>query len=183
MLVNAIIKMTTEIDLKIDITDLRDIYFRDNKQKYFFGPETRRQSIYLVLTVIIFPFFVAHSLKSDNDLYFVGGCIFFSLLVYDYCKVAGPIIKWKKSILKFLEKAEKIQVLKLKYNDEFFIHIQDNDELKHEWGVVERAIINDRFIWLFSNTYVLLPRSSMSQNEFEELSGTVMRKVKNVEKK
>ena len=134
--------MTTEIDLKTDINDIRDIYFRGNKQKYFFGPETKRQSIYLVLAILIFPFFAVHALNSDNDWYFTLGCIFFSLLVYDFWKVASPIIKWKKSIIMFLDKAEKIKVLKLKYNDDFFMHIQDNQELKHEWGVIELAIIN-----------------------------------------
>jgi len=114
--------MITEIDLKTDLNDLREIYFRDNKQKYFFGPETKRQSIYLVLAIVIFPFFAVHALtlNSDNRWYFPLGCIFFSLLVYDFWKVASPIIKWKKSVLLFLEKAEKIKVLKLKYTDDLF---------------------------------------------------------------
>lgn len=173
---------TKEIILKTDINDIREIYFRGNKQKYFFGPETKRQSVYLVLFIVIYPFFAVHALQSNDRWYFVFGSIFFSFLVYDFWRVAKPIIKWKKSILSFLKRIEKVEVMKLKYNDDYFIHIEDNKELKQEWSVIDRALINDRFIWLFSNTNILIPRSSMSEDEFIALSKTVMNKVKNVEK-
>jgi hypothetical protein len=173
---------TTDITLKPDLNDIREIYFRANNHKYFFGPETKRQSIYLVLVLIGFPFFAVFALNQRENWYFVLGCIFFSLNVYDFWKVAKPIITWKKSVLKFLKEAADTKVLELKYNDVFFIHIQDQNELKQEWVVIDRAILNSRFIWLFSNTSILLPKSSMREEEFIRLSNVVMEKVKNVEK-
>ena len=96
-----------EINLKVDVVELRNIYFRDNRQKYFFGPSTKRQSLYLVVAIAVFPFFVMHALNSSYDRwYFVLGSIFFSLLVYDYWKVARPIIKWKKIYFEFSRKGE-----------------------------------------------------------------------------
>ncbi len=173
----------TEINLKIDADALRAIYFRDNRQKYFFGPETKRQSLYLVMAIVVFPFLVMHALGSTYDRwYFVLGSIFFSLLVYDYWKVARPIIKWKKSILTFLEKVKQTQLLTFHYNDTFFVHTQDSVQLKQEWSLVERAIIDDQCIWLLSKNTILLPKSSMNTDEFEALTATIMSKVKEVER-
>jgi hypothetical protein len=113
---------------------------------------------------------------------FIFGSVFLSLVIYDYWRVAKPIIDWKKSVDTFLRKAEKIEDLRFKYNEEYYIHIQDNEELKQNWDVLEKAIINKKFIWLFSDTNVLLPQSSMNESEFHTLSEQITRKVKNVEK-
>jgi hypothetical protein len=173
----------TEIRLKKDIEDLRAIYYRDNNQQYFFGPNTKRQSIYLIFAIIAFPFFVVHTLNLKDSWLFILGSVFLSLLIYDFWKVAKPIIDWKKSVETFLKRAEKTKDLRLKYNEDFFIHIQDNEELKQNWEILEKAIINEKFIWLFSDTNVLLPKSSMNDMEYRDLTELISKKVKNVEKK
>jgi hypothetical protein len=171
-----------EIRLNKDIQDVRSIYYRDNNQTYFFGPNTRKQSIYLLIALLTFPFFAVYALNLQDSWLFVLGSVFFSLLCYDFWKVAKPILDWKKSVEAFLKKAEKIVDLRLKYNENFFIHIQDNEELKQNWEVIEKAIINERFIWLFSDTNILLPKSSMTESEFQALITLISSKVKNVEK-
>lgn len=172
-----------EINLKVDVVELRNIYFRDNRQKYFFGPGTKRQSLYLVVAIAVFPFFVMHALNSTYDRwYFVLGSIFFSLLVYDYWKVARPIIKWKKSILNFLEKVKHTQTLTFHYNETYYIHTQDSQQLKQNWSAVEQAIIDDQCIWLLSDKNILLPKSSMRNDEYNALSQTIMNQVQHVER-
>lgn len=173
---------TKEITLKLDIKDIKSIYFEGNKQKYFFGPETKRQSLFLVMFILIYPVFAYYALKSTDSSYFIWGSILLSFLVYHFLDVAKPIYKWKKSILKFLKKLEKIEVVKFKYNNDFFIHQEDKNELKQYWNIIDRAIINERYIWIFSNTNILLPKSSMSDKEYFELSEVVLKNVKNVEK-
>jgi hypothetical protein len=173
----------TEIRLKKDIEDIRAIYYRDNNQKYFFGPNTKKQSVYMTIALVAFPFFAVYALNLKDSWLFILGSIFLSLLIYDYWRVAKPIIDWKKSVETFLKKAEKTKDLILKYNDEYFIHIQDDEELKQNWEILEKAIINERFIWLFSDTNVLLPKSSMNESEYKALSELISNKVKNVEKK
>lgn len=173
----------TEIRLNKNIEDLRAIYYRDNSHKYFFGPNTKKQSIYLTIAVIAFPFFAVYALNLKDSWLFILGTVFLSLLVYDYWKVTKPIIDWKKSVETFLKRAEKTKDLRLKYNEDFFIHIQDNEELKQNWEVIEKAIINERFIWLFSDTNVLLLKSSMNHMEYRDLTELISKKVKNVEKK
>ena len=106
-----------------------------------------------------------------------------SLLVYDFWRVVKPILVWKKSVETFLKKAEKITDLRLKYNDEFFVYVEDREELKQNWSVLEKAIIDEDFIWLFSDTNVLLPKSSMNESEFHALKELISNKVKNVQKK
>lgn len=173
----------TEIKLNVDIEDLRAIYYRDNNQKYFFGPNTKRQSIYLIIAVIAFPFFTVYALNLDDSWLFIFGSVFLSLLVYDFWKVAKPIIDWKKSVEIFLKKAAKTKDLRLKYNEDYFIHIQDSKELKQNWEVIEKAIITKKFIWLFSDANVLLPKSTMNEKEYRDLAEIITEKVKNVEKK
>lgn len=171
-----------EIELKVDIKDIRNFYFQGNQHKHFFGPETKKQSAFLVFSIAVFPFFLFSALKGGKVLYLALGCVFFSYLVYEYWKAAKPIIAWKKSVLKFLEEAEKVQVLRFHYNDDYFIHIQDDSEIKQEWNAVDHALIRDRFIGLYFNTSVFLPKSSMKENEFGQLLKMVLKKIKNVEK-
>jgi hypothetical protein len=172
----------TEIRLNIDIEDLREIYYRDNNQKYFFGPKTKKRSAYLTVAIITFPFLAFYALNLKDSWLFILGSVFLSLLIYDFWRVAKPIIDWKKSVETFLKKAEKIEDLRFKYNEKYFIHIQDNEELKQNWDVLVKAIINKKFIWLFSDTNVLLPKRSMNESEYQTLSELITRKVKNVEK-
>jgi len=172
--------MTTEIILQKNIAELRKIYFGDKQGKFIFGPQTKRQSTYLLIALLIYPFFARYTLKTDDVWWFIWGTIFFSFFMYDFWKVAQPILRWKKSTEAFLNNAENIQDLRFEYNDTFYVHIEDQDVLKQEWSVVERAIINDQFIGLYSNTHILLPSASMRPDEFTDLSKMVMEKCKNV---
>jgi hypothetical protein len=171
-----------EIKLKNNIEDLRAIYYRGNHQKIFFGPNTKKQSIYLILSILVYPFFAFYALNSRDSWFFILGTMFFSLLIYDFWRVAKPILVWKKSVETFLKKAEKITDLRLKYNEVFFVYVEDNEELKQNWSVLEKAIIAEDFIWLFSDTNVLLPKSSMNELEFQALQELISSKVKNVQK-
>lgn len=172
----------TEIKLDISVQELRSIYYRNGSQKYFFGPQTKRESTYLVIALIAFPFYVLKTIDMEDECFFILGSIIFCLFVYDWWRVAKPIIDWKKSVEIFLKNAGAISNLTFKYNELFFTHIQDNQELKQNWEIIERAVVNEQYIWLFSNTNVLLPKNSMSDEEFTALTHVVVEKVKNVEK-
>lgn len=172
----------TEIKLTKDIDNLRSIYYRNNDQKYFFGPKTKKQSLYMLIAIIVFPFFAIYTLSIDDSWFFILGSVFLSLLIYDYWRVAKPIIDWKKSVESFLKKTALVNDLRFKYNEEYFVHIQDQEELKQNWEIIEKAIINNEFIWLLSDTNVLLPKKSMRSSEFQTLSTLISEKVKNVEK-
>lgn len=168
------------IHLKYNITDLIDIYFGEGDHIYFFGPKTKRQSLQLVIALTTYPFFCFYVLKNHSDWVFLAGTILFTLICYDYWKVARPIIIWKKSVIRFLKEADDVKLLEFHYNNDYFIHIQDEHESKKDWSIVEYATINDKSIVIRAEKNFLLPKSAMSISEYEALADLLMQKVKNV---
>ncbi|MGV3610259.1 MAG: hypothetical protein ACO1N0_04890 [Fluviicola sp.] len=173
----------TEIILKVDIEDLRDIYFGKREHVYFFGPKTKTESIGLVCALVIFPLIVVYAIATESaGLGFVFSAIVFFTAVGTFWSTAGPIIQWKKSIDTFLEMAEKVKNLRVIYTDEFIHHIQDATETKLNWSVIEQATITDRFIQLQASTTIFLPKSSMTSQEYRILSDKIMERVQEVQK-
>lgn len=173
----------TEIILKVDMEDLKDIYFGSREHVYFFGPKTKEISIALVCAAIFFPLMLvdAISTKKAGIGFFIATIGLFAT-VAGFWSAAGPIIKWKKSINTFLAKAEKVKNLRVIYNDEFIHHFQDDMETKLNWSAVERATITDRYLELHASTYIFLPKSAMTGQEYQVLSDKIMEKVPQVEK-
>lgn len=172
----------TVLTLKYNIADLIDIYFGQGDHIYFFGPKTKRQSLFLVITLVAFPFFCFYSIREQNDWLLLIGTILFSLIIYDFIKVARPIIVWKKSVIRFLTEAEQVKKLEFHYDEISFIHIQDDYESKRDWSLVASATITDRLINIHAEKNFLLPRNALSKSEYDTLSEMIMAKVKNVTK-
>lgn len=172
----------TEIKLKFDLVDLRDIYFGERHQIYFFGPRTKRQSVFFVIALIGFPFLSWYSLQSKDNVLFFFAAVILAFLSYDFWRVSQPIIKWKKSVEFFLKKTATVKEAKIIYTDEYISYSQDGDETKLNWGIVSQATINDRSIVLSGSSNLIFPRSAMSQPEFNTLSKAVMTYVANVKK-
>lgn len=172
-----------EIQVKIDIDELRSIYFENNEHKYFFGPRTKKESFYFVFAILVYPFFAWYYLKHQEEFIFILGTIFFSLFIFDFIKIAKPIIKWRKSVEEFLVKVKKIQVLHIKYNQNGFIHMQDLRISKVNWSDVSSAYINERFIKIkTTQTTFLYPKKCMHPDQFNSLCQVILDNVKNVEK-
>ena len=173
----------TEIILKVDIEDLRDIYFGKRQHIYFFGPETKDISWGLILAIVLFPLVTTYSLNSHLGGIFIFSCIAFISIIYGFWQTARPIIAWKKSINKFLMMAENVKTLKIIFNENFILHIQDEEEIKLNWDAVKYATISQRSISIYSDiTNMLLPKSSMGDKEYSILSDKVMEKVQEVKK-
>lgn len=114
---------------------------------------------------------------------FIFSCIAFISLIYGFFQAARPIIAWKKSIREFLKMAENVKTLKIIFNENFILYIQDEEEIKLNWNAVKYATINQRSISICSDiTNMLLPKSSMSDDEYFVLSNKVMEKVQEVQK-
>lgn len=171
-----------EITLKVDIADLRDIYFGNREHVYFFGPKTKAQSIGLVCAFILCPIIWLHAVTVNGGTSYAFSIIGFFGAVGAFWSAARPIIQWKKSVNTFLENAEQVRILKVIFNEEYIHHIQDETETKFNWSVIERATITDRFIDLHANTTIFLPKSSMTPEEYQVLSDKIMEKVQEVQK-
>lgn len=173
----------TEITLKIDLEELRDIYWGNGYQRYFFGPATKKESAWLVFSILVYPFFAWYSIRLEDYIWFVFGTVFFVLLVYRFVDVARPIIAWKKSVIDFLNRSEQIKVLKLLYTDEYIIHREDEKDVKMNWSAITHASINDRYIsFEQERNYFLIPRKSLTAAEFAALSEMLLKNVPIVEK-
>lgn len=173
---------TTKIDLHKNIDTLRKIYFRNNEQKHFFGPNTKRQSLALIIAVLSFPFAMNYAVAKDESWILLVASILLAIICFGYWKTALPIIKWKKSLEVYFELIKQAKETHLEYNNQFIAHIQDEEEQKLNWKAVDRAMVNDNFIWLISSTTnILLPRDCMNENQYEVLALKVLEKVENVE--
>ena len=172
----------TEITLKVDIHDLKDIYFGNREHVYFFGPKTKTESLGLVCALVLCPIILLHGITTKLGFSYAFSIIGFFSAIIAFWSAARPIIQWKKSVNTFLESAKLTQRLKVIYNDEFIHHIQDETETKLNWSVIERATITDRFIELHASTTIFLPKSSMTLNEYRILSDKIMEKVQEVQK-
>lgn len=174
----------TEITVRIDMEELRNIYWGNGYQRYFFGPTTKKESAWLIVAVLVYPFFAWYSIRLEDYIWFVSGTVFFTLLVYRFIDVARPIIAWKKSVTDFLTDAEKTTTLKIMYTDEFIIHQQDEITIKLNWSMITKATITDRFIsFEKSPDTFLIPKKSITEDEFQALDVILMAKVQHVERR
>lgn len=172
-----------EIIMKTDMTDLRDIYFGKRQHVYFFGPNTKWESFWLVTSIIIFPFYLWYFQNIKQGGMLILGCIWFGIAIYAFWRAAKPIITWKKAIKTFLSIAKNVKTLKIIYDDDFILHIQDESEIKLNWITIQDATITDRSISLYSDsTNILLPKSSMKTEEYAILCDKVMERVQKVQK-
>ena len=83
-------------------------------------------------------------------------------------------------MIRFLKEADDVKVLEFHYNDDYFIHIQDEHESKKDWSIVEYATINDKSIVIRAEKNFLLPKSAMRVSEYNALADVIMHNVKNV---
>ena len=173
----------TEINMHFDLDDLKGIYFVDGQQRFFFGPNTKRQSIVLVVAAVIFPFFMQFALQRHDNWLLVFGSLAFRVVIYDFWRVARPIIIWKKSVEAFLIHTASAKEVKMNYNSDHFIHVQDGVEEKIQWTAVVNATVTDRFIRLQVGNGFLFPKSAMNADEFKALSEMVISKVAYVKNK
>lgn len=173
----------TEINMKVDLADLRDIYFGEREQVYFFGPETKVESFFMVTALILFPFhtwYFVH-LKEGGGAFIIGFSILIALIA-NFWSSAKPIIRWKKSINEFLKTAVAVKDLRFIYNETFVLHRQDEQITKINWSQITRATITGRYINLVASTEILLPKNSMTASEYELLSEKILEKVQEVNK-
>jgi hypothetical protein len=171
----------TEIILKINIDALRDVYFKGKEPNVFFGPQTKKKALYLLVSLLTYPFFAFYTIGKDETL-FVLGSVAFSLPLFGYYQAVKPIWTWKKSVDNFILESEKIKDLKFTYDENMLIHTSDNQLIKKTWDTIDKAIINADCIWLFSDVDIVLPKGAMNENEFNALAMIVTDQVKNVYK-
>jgi hypothetical protein len=172
----------TEIKLNYQSKDLREIYFGEGHQKYFFGPETKRQSWMLVIALALYPFFLVYSIQLEDNWLMILGTIYLGLVMYDFQRKTRPIIYWKKAVEAFLERVDNNPEHRLVFNEEHITFMQGDTETILHWSIIKRASIHAYYIGLTAEANLLFPKKSMTEKEFEGLKSIVERKVAQVHK-
>ena len=167
----------TKINLNYTSNDLREIYFGEGHHKYFFGPETKRQSWMLVIALVLYPVFLVYSIQLEDNWLMIIGTIYLGLVMYDFQRKTRPIIYWKKSVEAFLARVDANTEHRLCYDEDSISFYQGDSEVKMLWSGIKKASINDSYIGLTAESNLLFPKNCMTENEFQLLNKVVKKKV------
>ena len=167
----------TKINLNYTSNDLREIYFGEGHHKYFFGPETKRQSWMLVIALVLYPVFLVYSIQLEDNWLMIIGTIYLGLVMYDFQRKTRPIIYWKKSVEAFLARVDANTEHRLCYDEDSISFYQGDSEVKMLWSSIKKASINDSYIGLTAESNLLFPKNCMTENEFQLLNKVVKKKV------
>jgi len=167
-----------KIDLTVNIRDLYDVMYQKKEYRFFFGPQTEYESLFLITGIFIFSVTLLNFVESKNYLaIYFGVCMFF-LSTYLFLRVVRRIIKQKNEVCTFLPQAKAIKKLQIQYTDEFIRHIQDDRILEYKWEEIHQAFIQKKFILLKGSQQIWLPKTSMKEAEYTLLSETILQNVK-----
>lgn len=169
----------TVIHMKYNEEDLKSIYFQAGEHRIFFGPRTKKQSIYLLIVLLGYPFVLYKAIQDADYFLLISVNLLFILLIFNFRKVARPIVQWRNSVNQFLDKSSKIKDLRLEYDQTGFTHVQDEEIWELTWKQVNKAELTDRYICLYAEENVMLPKSSMTPDQYTQLAKTVVKQVKN----
>jgi hypothetical protein len=172
----------TEIKLNYQSKDLREIYFGEGHQKYFFGPDTKRQSWMLVIALILYPFFLVYSIQLEDNWLMILGTVYLGLVMYDFQRKTRPIIYWKKAVEAFLERVDNTPDHFLKFDENSIVFIQGETETILQWSIIKRASIYADYIGFSAESNLLFPKNSMTEKVFDALKNIIERKVAQVNK-
>lgn len=172
--------MLTEIKLNTDIKIIKELFYSKGYHRLFYGLYNKKQSIVLLISIILLPFYLYFSIKYDNRTLLLTGLMVYVIIISQFWKATESVYLWRKKVKAFIKNVEHVKEITIKYDDNQFIHIQDGDEIKLGWSEIEKGIINDMCLWLIFKDRITLPRKSMSENEYQLLIEKVKEKVKNI---
>ena len=173
--------MLKTIILKKDIEELRRIYFDQQDHRLFFGKETRKESWLLLQSILTYPVFFYFTIDLNESLIFVAGTVIYLIPVFKFIDAARPILQWRRSLNNFLKRVENTDVVSIRFDEQSFIHQEDEEQTRVHWDAFDQAEIHGSHIWLQSaETNFILPKKCMSVEEFSALRQAVNSKVKKV---
>jgi tetrahydromethanopterin S-methyltransferase subunit G len=86
---------------------------------------------------------------------------------------------WKRQIHKYLDDLDKIKENKIIITPSSFSLVQDNRETIEKWTEFKKAEINDTYILLLTSTNYMIPKNSMTSDEFDSFKKVISEKIKN----
>jgi hypothetical protein len=167
------------IDLNFSRKDFEDIYFRDNQANIYFSPQIKNSFIVFLAILVLFISSIAYSLLTGENAWLVPVLLTSLLLaLYNYYRKASLIVRWRKSVLEFIDKNSQFKSHKLVLNQNFLSLIQDQTETVARWSVFTKTTIDESQISLIGTDNYLFPKKAMSADDFEFLCEMIKTQLK-----
>ncbi|WP_178989190.1 hypothetical protein [Winogradskyella schleiferi] len=161
-----------KIDLKFDRVDFERIYFNENQGHYFKSKTTRKPLFYFILSLIIFSgvFYYTYEYSSK---YLAPPFITEFFFIFQLLNYAHAIFETRKLRIKvklYLDHIESYKKHSLLLTQDEFKIFQDSETYNENWSDITSTDITNSLIHMISKseTY-LIPKNSMSNNEYEKL--------------
>jgi hypothetical protein len=169
------------IELKYNRTDFEEIYYRNGDDKAFLNYHLRTErNTFFVVGFIFLLTLIYTLLINDNHVFIILIGVLLCFALYDWYKKASHWVKWKKEVKLYLDDLDKIRENKIVLSKNAFSLVQDKKETIEKWTEFKRAEIQENFISLTSNTTTyLIPKKSMTPDEFQFLRTMFAERIKN----
>jgi len=169
------------IELKYNRTDFEEIYFSNGNNKTFLNPQLRNERITFFVICSIFILTLIYNLTINKNYGFLTLTgVFLCFTFYDWYKKASLWMKYKMETKLYLDNLDKIRENKIVLSKNAFSLVQDKKETIEKWTEFKRAEIEDNYISVTSNTTTyLIPKKSMTPDEFQFLRTKLAEKIKN----
>jgi|SRR6185437_1875852 hypothetical protein len=171
---------TTEITLTFNRADFEELYFKDNNEKLFLSPNTKERSLLALIFGCLFFSSLVYSLITDSNW---GVCIvifpLFAMITFNLYRNVAAIIKWKKSVNKYLNEVAAYKSHKIILSESAFSLVQDTTEYIERWSEFKKITIDEKSITLYASEKYVIPKKSMSLADYELFEKEVKEKVMN----
>lgn len=167
---------TTEIILKYNRKDFEEIYFRNISLRYDLKEVLYRLIGILIILIGVFIYYFLTG-NAFPFLVFLTMALFSQSIIL-YREVLLTIML-KRQINKYLDDLDKIKENKIIITPTSFSLIQDKTETIEKWTEFKNAEINDTYILLLTNVNYMIPKNSMTSDEFDFFKKVISEKIKN----
>jgi hypothetical protein len=170
-----------EIHLKIRKEDIEEFFYSDGSEKHYFRQIFKKLILpFLLFVIFSITFYIWKQFESSaSSLFWLCTVTGSSYFIY-ICVKAWPIYKLIIAVRIYTQNLIEFENTIVSLTDNTFSEKQDNNEYIEKWTELKNVIIHENGIWVTGKKSFLLPRKSMSPNEFELLREVISTKIKKV---
>lgn len=170
--------MNYSFDLDTDLNHFQDLYYKDNKGSYFksevVGNSFKMLVVGIALSIGAVVF--AYVLKMNDG--FLAIPFIYTIIVFGYYLMKISILyKWRKSVNRYLSEVGKIKTAKILLTDSGFAIEVDNKTYIDSWNSINGADILEDHVQIRTKEGVIIPKSTMTDAEFEILTTVLKEKL------
>ena len=171
-----------EITLIFRRSDFEELYFKDDNDKIFFSPAIKKET-YSATAILLACFAsILYCILSNKSWQIIILILVFVVYkIWEFSAIINDKIKWKKSVVEYIDSVVKYNNYKIILSENAFNLISDENETIERWSEFIKAEITNEFITLRSkNENYIIPKKSVKPDEFEFLKKMVKDKINEI---